>query len=225
MSRLWLLFAGATILALNLPVFGEEPARPLSFDFDREDGQPSAVSESQADAPIPLHRDPAQRSATSSDKESEGGLPSFGTVLTALAVVLLLALGIAKMLGRNPAFAGTGRLASPVDVLFRQNIDPKNAICIVRVGPRLLVLSSSANGLSTLSEITDPIEVEALTIELRAARESSDGALGFVSRWFDRSAPTDDANARPVRSKPAPSPHDSVAGLTVREVEEGRRAG
>jgi flagellar biogenesis protein FliO len=225
MSRLWLFLALLIVLATSTRVSGEEPFRGPAIDFDRELSAPAATlspEKQPAEKPIPLQRNPEL--LASEDEASTGGLPSFGVVLTALAFVLLLALGIAKLFGKTPA-AISSRAISPVDVLFRQSVDPKNAICIVRVGPRLLVLSSSANGLSPLSEITDPIEVEALTIELRAARESSDGALGFVSRWFDRSAPTEDTNARPVRPTPAPSPHDSVAGMTVREVEEGRRAG
>ena len=168
--------------------------------------------------PIPLHRDPAKREAASDSEDSTGA--SFGTILTALSVVVLLALGVARLLGKSPTISSSARSASPVDVLHRQNIDGKNCLCIVRVGSRLLILSSSTNGLAPLSEITDPVEVEALTIELRAAKESSDGALGLVTRWLDRSRPEPEATpSRPV------SASDSVAGLTVREVEEGRRAG
>jgi flagellar biogenesis protein FliO len=219
MSRHWLIFAFLVVLAVTVPVFGEDPLPGQAFDFGPQSAQPEAASTERGEQPIPLHRNPELNDAVQ-DKSSTGGLPSFGVVLTALAFVLLLALGIAKLFGKTPA-AISSRAISPVDVLFRQNVDPKNAICIVRVGPRLLVLSSSANGLAPLSEISDPIEVEALSIELRALRETPDGALGFVSRWLDRS-PKDDA---PVSARqPAAPSHDSVAGLTVREVEEGRRA-
>lgn len=218
MSRLWLMFALLVVLATGR-VSGEEPFRSTAIDFDRE---LAAATKQPADPPIPLHRNPELRA--SEDEESTGGLPSFGVVLTALAFVLLLALGIAKLFGKTPA-AISGRTLSPVDVLFRQNVDPKNAICIVRVGPKLLVLSSSANGLTPLSEISDPIEVEALSIEFRALRESSDGALGFVAKWLDRSNQSRTATPAATRPPQTPSPHGSVAGLTVREVEEGRRAG
>ena len=91
----------------------------------------------------------------------------------------------------------------------------------MRVGSRLLVLASASNGLSTLSEITDAVEVESLAIELRAARESSDGGFGYVARWLERSKRQPDPK-RSSRPRPA---NDPVAGLTVREVEEGHRAG
>lgn len=217
MSRLWLFLALLIALATSR-VSGEEPFRGPAIDFERELAAQTATQ--PAEKPIPLHRNP-ELDDSREDESSTGGLPSFGTVLTALAFVLLLALGIAKLFGKTPADSFS-RTISPVDILFRQSVDPKNAICIVRVGPRLLVLSSSANGLTPLCEITDPIEVEALSIELRALRENADGALGIVARWLDRSP----KNETPVKTRPpAASSHDSVAGLTVREVEEGRRAG
>ena len=210
-----LLLIGVFVFSFNCGTICAEDGSGLpSFEFEANENPASTGT----DQPIPLHRDPAKREAASDSEASTG--PSFGTIVTALSVVVLLALGVAKLVGKSPTQPGSSRTASPVDVLHRQNIDGKNGLCIVRVGSRLLVLSSSANGLSPLSEITDPVEVEALTIELRAARESSDGALGLVTRWLDRSRPEPEASpSRPV------SASDSVAGLTVREVEEGRRAG
>lgn len=217
MSRYGLLLAGACVLSLSCWTACAEDRSDLpAFEFEA-DRNPASIDAADQN-PIPLHRDPAKREAAPDSEASAG--PSFGTILTALAVVVLIALGVAKLFGKSPTVAGSARSASPVDVLHRQNIDGKNGLCIVRVGSRLLVLSSSANGLSPLSEITDPIEVESLTIELRSARESSDGALGLVARWLDRSRPEPETPpSRPV------SASDSVAGLTVREVEEGRRAG
>jgi len=211
-----LLLAGVCVFSLSCgTACAEGPSGLPVFEFETDENAASTRADQQA---IPLHRDPTKRADSTDENASTG--PSFGTILTALSVVVLLALGIAKLLGKSPAHPGSARTASPVDVLHRQNIDGKNGLCIVRVGSRLLVLSSSANGLSPLSEITDPVEVEALTIELHAARESSDGALGLVSRWLDRSRPEPEATpSRPV------SASDSVSGLTVREVEEGRRAG
>ena len=211
-----LLLAGVFVLSLNCgTVCAEDGSGLPAFEFEANEKPASTGADQQ---PIPLHRDPAKNEAASDSENTTG--PSFGTILTALSVVVLLALGVAKLLGKSPAQPSSARTASPVDVIHRQNIDGKNGLCIVRVGSRLLVLSSSANGLSPLSEIIDPVEVEALTIELRAAKESSDGALGLVTRWLDRSHPEPEAvPPRPV------SASDSVAGLTVREVEEGRRAG
>lgn len=212
MSRL--LIAGLILALGSADVCAEGPETLPAFPF--ADGSSSCTT---AEDPIPLHRDPAQRTATSSETSTSTG-PSFGTILTAVSAVVLLALGIAKMLGKSPALSGAASTASPVDVLHRQNIDGRNGLCIVRVGSRLLILSSSANGLSPLSEITSPVEVEALTIELRAASEASAGALGMVTRWLDRSHPESESPTAPRVA----SGSDSVAGLTVREVEEGRRA-
>lgn len=222
MSRPGLILSGVLFLTVGRPAVAEEPPRLPEFDFSRNGTQTAEASQS-SQQPIPLHRNPQLQNGETDDGQAEGGLPSLGTVLTALGVVVLLMLGVAKMLGKNAA-VNSGRTISPVDVLYRRSLDTKNSISIVRVGPRLLVLGSSAGGLTTLAEITDPVEVEALSIELRAASEASNGALGFVARWLDRSSQEPVETASTPAPKTTVSPHDSVAGLTVREVEEGHRA-
>jgi len=220
MASYRLFFAGMMILVFGVPVLSGEPPRLPEFNSEQQQLQPVPNVESAAETPLPLHRDRGSQSMSGADSRTTGGLPSFGTILMALAVVLLLVFAVARIYGTG-ASDPVNRASSPVDVLFRQNMDGKNSICIVRVGSRLLVLASTPNGLTTLSEITDEVEVESLAIELRAAHESSDGAFGSVTRWLERVRPQPGQTQRP-RPRPSKEP---VSGLTVREVEEGRRAG
>ena len=96
----------------------------------------------------------------------------FGSILVALGFVIVLMLGVAKVVQRRNPFAVTGVPREAIDVLGRRTVDPRNSIYIVRVGPKILLLGNSANGLTTLSEIDDPIEVAALSNQCRAASET-----------------------------------------------------
>ncbi len=97
-----------------------------------------------------------------------GGVTS---ILIALGLVIVLILGVAKVVHRKNPFAVTGVPREAVDVLGRRTVDPRNSIYIVRVGPKILLLGNSATGLTTLSEIDDPIEVASLANICRATSE------------------------------------------------------
>lgn len=107
-----------------------------------------------------------------SDETAAGRSGGFGSILVALGFVIVLMLGVAKVVQRRNPFAVTGVPREAIDVLGRRTVDPRNSIYIVRVGPKILLLGNSANGLTTLSEIDDPIEVAALSNQCRAASET-----------------------------------------------------
>ncbi len=120
--------------------------------------------------------------------ENQSG--GFGSILIALGFVIVLMLGVAKVVQRRNPFAVTGVPREAIDVLGRRTVDPRNSIYIVRVGPKILLLGNSANGLTTLSEIEDPIEVAALANQCRAASETppTDLVAWFKSLWTRRSS-------------------------------------
>ncbi len=128
------------------------------------------------------------------DKESEESESShsggFGSILIALGFVIVLMLGVAKVIQRRNPFAVTGVPREAIDVLGRRTVDPRNSIYIVRVGPKILLLGNSANGLTTLSEIDDPIEVAALANQCRAVSETppTDLVTWFKGLWIRRTS-------------------------------------
>ncbi|MBI1313775.1 hypothetical protein GC176_20985 [bacterium] len=124
------------------------------------------------------------------DEAAAGRSGGFGSILIALGFVVVLMLGVAKVVQRRNPFAVTGVPREAIDVLGRRTIDPRNSIYIVRVGPKILLLGNSANGLTTLSEIADPIEVASLANLCRAASESPPTDLGawFKGVWGRRSS-------------------------------------
>lgn len=103
---------------------------------------------------------PATRSAKSPSPLSGG---SWWSAVGSLAIVLAVIVGLAGLL-RMQLPAARGLL--PRDVLYdlgRRPLDARSTVHLLRCGARILVVGSSPQGLHTLSEITDPIEVDYLT--------------------------------------------------------------
>jgi flagellar biogenesis protein FliO len=100
-------------------------------------------------------------------------------------VALLVVIGIAAIACRLIKKGGGIRSGLPsdtVEVLGHKILAHRQAIQIVRVGTRILVLNSSADGLSTLSEITDPTEVSALEHSCRSQPPTKSVAELFAPR-------------------------------------------
>lgn len=96
-----------------------------------------------------------------------------GQTAGALAVVvtlIFLTRWLLKRLGRRSGFAAQTDL---IGVLARAPLGPKYQLALVRLGQRLVLVGCSPQGLTRLSEITDPAEVAALT----AAAERSNTNL------------------------------------------------
>ncbi len=155
---------------------GQKPQRPAEIDdapqaefppFDfrapQATNEPKFAEplENSKRTPIPLTRDP--QSDSSKDGRSKSNQLAFSTLLTALSVVVLLLLGLAKLFSKRNPFAAPGIPREAIDVLGRRTVDPRSSIYVVRVGTKVLLLGSSTNGLTTLSEVTDPIEVATIT--------------------------------------------------------------
>ena len=140
-----------------------EPLRPVDpAGWNNVLPEPAAVV---TPALIPLTRSAKSGSAA----QTADGKPvarssgaSIGTILTSLGFVVLLMLGLAKIFGRANPFQVPGIPREAIDVLGRRTVDPRSSIYVVRVGAKILLLGSATNGLTTLAEITDPIEVATL---------------------------------------------------------------
>lgn len=118
----------------------------------------------------------AKGRALSERRGSNSG--NWTTVTAALVVVVVLILLAAKVLQKRGMLAPGELSREAVHVLGRKVIDYRNTIHLVQCGSRVLVLGSSQSGLVSLSEITEPAEVEAL-VEQCHAREPTSVADGW----------------------------------------------
>ncbi|HLJ11966.1 MAG TPA: flagellar biosynthetic protein FliO [Planctomycetaceae bacterium] len=92
-------------------------------------------------------------------RNSGGG---WWTTLGGLVAVLALFFVIARLVRKSAPAAQKTLPAEVMQVLGRKSLDYRHAIHLIRFGSRLLVLGSSQEGLRTLSEIADPLEVDYL---------------------------------------------------------------
>jgi flagellar biogenesis protein FliO len=130
-----------------------------------------------------------RKSGSSSNDESRfidnrAGSSSAGMVLSVLVVLLLFVLGLAKVFLKRSPYSISGLPIDAVDVLGRRTVDPRNSVYMIKVGSRLILLGSSPAGLSSLAEITDPIEVASLSNVCAAARHSGPEAAKWLSKLW-----------------------------------------
>lgn len=162
----------------------------------------------------PAASDPSRSSTTSSS-------PWWTIVASAIVI------GLVVLIGRvwrkhGPRLAG-GLPEEAIEWLGRRPIDAKQAIHLVRLGHRILVLGSSAEGLRTLAEIDDPVEVDYLAGLCRRDREQTPMADTFralIGRFTNGPANEPRADERPQQtrpaqpSRPAASPANPPSGPT-----------
>ena len=146
---------------------------PVVTPLKRPDGLPSVNDDASTKPPI--------------------GDSSSGAFLAALVVVLLFALGLAKLFLKRSPYSIGGLPADAVDVLGRRAVDPRNSVYMIKVGSRLILMGSSPTGLSSLAEITDPIEVASLTNVCAAAKQTGPDAAKWLSKLWPKTTTVDES--------------------------------
>jgi len=197
----------------------EFPAPQL--DVRSELTQASSITKRQ---PIPLAREP-QSNGVDKDLRSQPHGVGLTTLLTALSVVVFMLLGMAKLFSKRNPFAAPGIPREAVDVLGRRTVDPRSSIYVVRVGAKVLLLGSSTNGLTTLSEITDPIEVATISSLCRGAESDRttfvdwyDSLLGRKPRSFSERLGASHSSEVVANELP-------LSNMAARSVREGQHVG
>ncbi|HYD51491.1 MAG TPA: flagellar biosynthetic protein FliO, partial [Gemmatimonadaceae bacterium] len=115
---------------------------------------------------------------------------AYAGVLLALGLVLAL-VGVAARLLRRFAPATLGRRRLPMDVLQRLAITPRQGLALVRVGDRVVAISTGEGGVRHLFELHDE---ERRTLGLAAAPAASlpapalDALPSMTDAWVDAEA-------------------------------------
>jgi flagellar biogenesis protein FliO len=105
------------------------------------------------------------------------GPASLWTVASSLAVVLGLFLVVAW--GIKRAMPGRSSLlpTEVVEVLGRANLASRQQVHLLRCGSKLLLVSATPGGMETLTEITEPDEVQRLAALCRQTQPGSTTAV------------------------------------------------
>jgi len=113
--------------------------------------------------------------------------PSPWATLGGLAIVIVMIVVTARVWKRHGPRGHAPLPPEALELLGRKAIDQRQAIHLVRLGGRILVLGSSPAGLNTLAEFTDPVEVDLLAGLCR--RQSDDlGVAQSFRALFTRRA-------------------------------------
>ncbi len=150
--------------------------------------------------PLPLAGPNTKSSAASS---SWG---SFGTMLGSLAIVLGLFVVTIKLLRRGMPGAKQKLGRDVVDVLGQTPLAPRQSLQVIRFGNKILLVAMSPDGCDTLTEITDPLEVDRLAGMCQQSQaNSSTKTFGDMFRQV--------TSIRPNINEPADDPPASSATL------------
>ena len=137
---------------------------------------------------------PSQGSqANSRGPDQAGALPSVVTVVGSLALVLGLFLVLAWAMRRaTPAESGV-LPGEVVEVLGRKAIAGRQQLQLLRCGHKLLLVSITPEGAETLTEITDPDEVDRLA---GLCRQTQPGSATATFRQMFHQFSTDRTEGR-----------------------------
>ena len=118
--------------------------------------------------PISDRAHPKDAKAAGSNKGPSNGTSSkpsssgWATTLGGLTAVLALIYLTAKVLRKSMPAAQRTLPVEVIQVLGRKPLDYRHSIHLIRCGSRMLVVGASQEGLTTLCEMTDPIEIDYL---------------------------------------------------------------
>lgn len=105
--------------------------------------------------------------------DGRGGLPSLPTIVGSLGLVIGLFLIAAFLMRRVTPMANTALPNEVVEILGRAPLANRQQVHLLRCGNKLLLVCVTPNGTETLTEITDPVEVDRLAA---ICRQNSDGS-------------------------------------------------
>lgn len=151
------------------------------------------------ETPLPPRSDAATRDTNRAHGNTATSWSA--TVWPLLFVVGLIVVGAKWLKSRSPT-AARGLPVEVFEILGRKAIDPRTSVVLARCGSRLLVLSQSPHGLQTLTEITDPVEIDCLAGLCRATQRDQTLVETFRAMLHK---PTGPKAAAPLPTKPATS--------------------
>ncbi len=152
--------------------------------------QNDAVSANTPKAGFPSLTQDSNGADGSLTKDSAGTASPLITVTSSLIVVLGLFAGLVWMTRKFNKQAVLGGQVSKeaVDFLGSYPIDPRNRVCLLRVGVRVIVAAQTSSGMQPLSEITDPEEVQHLIAACKGS-SGEDFAKTLESMQKEKSKP------------------------------------
>jgi flagellar biogenesis protein FliO len=121
----------------------------------------------------------AARKTNSPAKKPAGSASLWGTVI-GLGVVFAMFLGARVWLTRHGPVGMRGLPVEALELLGKRTIEARVSIHLVRCGPKVLVLGVSPDGVRTLTEITDPVEIDLIAGACRKKDSTAEMPSSFA---------------------------------------------
>jgi len=122
------------------------------------------------------------RKTTPSSAKPWANTSLVGTIV-GLCAVLGAGFAARVWMTRHGPLALRGLPVDALELLGRRTIEPRVSIHLVRCGPKILVLGVSPDGVRTLTEITDPIEIDLLAGACRRKDSDRHASPAFSTRF------------------------------------------
>jgi flagellar biosynthetic protein FliO len=159
----------------------EDPDPPTSIQTESK--TETASREVKRAAPQKARAPRPKASQTVAHPQSKAGLLGWKDVVPLLTVLALIAVAVFVLKRFMPAktlLTGGGAL----EIVARLSLSPKQTLVLVKMGRRLVLLGTTTDGITALSEVTDPDQV-AILLGQAAGGDSRAMAEAF-SRSIER---------------------------------------
>lgn len=168
------------------------PPQPQATVFDGAAAPrvPVPLSSPKTGENSPLRVTPPSRNNAAQPPRAASGLPSLVTMMASLAIVLGIFFLVAWCMRRGLPAGAQLLPTDVVEVLGRTPLAGRQYAHLVRCGNKLLLVSISPGVAETLTEITDPVEVDRLSGLCRQAQATSASAsFKQIFQQFGRERP------------------------------------
>lgn len=196
-----------TQLVTGLFILAGALANPALADGPTESNQPTALAgneiNSKAEVPSSVDSEIIQRKPTKSPagKRAAPTTPASGGWIRMLQPVVIVfgLMAVLTWAGRKwlPQARAASNAQSVIRVLARQHLSGKQSLCLVKLGPKVVLLGVTPEHIGSVLEIRDPDEAASLV----AAVESSRGRSFTKAMAAFTASPEQDDEVEPVSSR------------------------
>ncbi len=137
---------------------------------------------------------PASRTTTVAD--GRGLWTLFWPLVIVLGVIGVIVMAVRRWLPKGSRFGGGG----VINILARHHLSPKQSLCLVRLGRRVLLVGVTSDRISPVAEIGDPVEASEILAAVERGRPSS---FTSVLTRFGEPTRGDEAATDELASEPA----------------------
>jgi flagellar biogenesis protein FliO len=142
--------------------------------------------------PIELKRSTGQGDSASKQLPNTSNSFSLWTVVVATSFVLVLILGLARLLRKHVPAANSTLPLEALEVLGKRHLDARQRIYVIRCGHRILLVGATQDSLTTLTEITDPVEVDSVAGLCQQASQETNVVQAFKHLFNSRNTKPSD---------------------------------